>query len=113
MPTNATEVRSILESYPNVKMVFTGQHHGMDIKEKNGVIYVATSALVEYPNAYRIVEVGKKGADTIYVKLNWAQISNKQLVEKSRLRMSTEIAALRLGSEDDRVRIFEFERRGK
>ncbi len=46
----------------NMKIVFTGHHHALDIAKKefenNSFIYdIETSSLIGYPNAYRIVEI--------------------------------------------------------
>lgn len=83
----------------------------MDIVEENGIYYIATSAIVEYPNAYRIFEIVKKGPDSIGVDLDWRQISDRSLIDLSRSRMGENEAVKRLGTDTDRVQTINLNKR--
>ncbi|MGM0446127.1 MAG: metallophosphoesterase family protein [Bacillota bacterium] len=57
----------------NMKIVFTGHHHALDIAKKefgnNSFIYdIETSSLIGFPNAYRIVEINKNNEMIIQSK---------------------------------------------
>lgn len=54
---NGELLASVLERYPQVKVVFTGHAHTNAIVESGGVLYVSTSALPEYPVEFREVKV--------------------------------------------------------
>jgi len=67
---NRTDVRSVLETYGNVKAVFQGHTHEMEYQRINGIHYLAFEAVVDgsYPdnNAYSIVNIYSD--DIIYIE---------------------------------------------
>lgn len=68
-PVHHKEVLDLLESAPNVKVVFTGHWHINDITRVNNLYHVKTSSLIEYPFEYRVVSVFEKFMDISVVQL--------------------------------------------
>lgn len=79
-PTYHKEVLEILESAPNVKIVFTGHWHINDITRVNNLYHVKTSSLIEYPFEYRIVSVSDHFLDISVERLPSDSLSSESLV---------------------------------
>ncbi len=62
---NHTEVRDLLERFPNVRLVLSGHHHATCVQTKGRITYVSDPAIVTYPCAFRIFTVSRDG---IYLK---------------------------------------------
>lgn len=61
MTRDYQSVRSLLERYPNVRLVVSGHHHATKVEIINGIAYVADPAVVTFPCAFRVFTVGKEG----------------------------------------------------
>jgi hypothetical protein len=68
-PVYHKEVLALLESAPNVKVVFTGHWHINDITRVKNLYHVKTSSLIEYPFEYRVVSVFDTFLDVSLVRL--------------------------------------------
>lgn len=55
------EVRSVLERFPNVRLVLSGHHHASRIETVNGITYAADPAIVSFPCAFRLISIAKDG----------------------------------------------------
>ncbi len=52
---NGAEVDSLLDAYPNVRMVLSGHHHANQIRRRGNRLHVNTAALTGYPCSYRLI----------------------------------------------------------
>jgi len=75
---NGDLLAHVLSRYPQVKAVFSGHVHTNSISKDNGVVYITTSALPEYPVEFREVEVYE---DRIEIKTRG--ISNSVFARRS------------------------------
>jgi len=102
MLINAKKYQEILNKYSNVLMILSGHYHQTKIIKNNGIIHVSTPALVEYPNAFRIISIREK-TDRIKIGFKTIETGLKYLQEKSKSRSkSPEVA---YGDEKDRTRV--------
>jgi len=66
---NQAEYLELLDRHPNVKALFSGHYHVEKIQERSNVLHVSSPALIQYPNAFRVVTVYRKGGNiTLDVK---------------------------------------------
>lgn len=56
---NEKQYLQVLDARPNVKAVFSGHFHMTSVKERNGVAHIASPALVQFPNAFRVITMAK------------------------------------------------------
>ena len=96
---NGGLLADVLSKYPQVKAVFSGHIHTNAISRDNGILYVATSALPEYPVEFREVNVH---ADRIEIKTHG--LGDPAFAERSRIR-SREYTS---GQESDRTSVIYF-----
>ncbi len=91
---NADEFLTVINKYPQVKLVLSGHHHNYAAKNLNGKLFISLPSVVTYPNQYKIlkiypdrVEVENKDitfkqiikkAKNIIVKTNYAKIFNNE-----------------------------------
>ncbi len=61
MVKNHDRVRSILEKYPNVRLVVSGHHHASRVITAGKITYVADPAIVSYPCSFRSFTVTREG----------------------------------------------------
>lgn len=79
---DAGRLRTRLEKSPNVVAYFSGHYHSARIQKHQGVYYISSAALVEYPNAYRLVSITRDGR----LSLIWQPTELKALASKSKSR---------------------------
>lgn len=79
---DADRLLALINGSPNVVAYFAGHYHSAKLMTRNGIYYVTSPALVEYPNAYRTVTLHKSGR----ISLEWKPVPTPNLVEKSRSR---------------------------
>lgn len=58
---NAKEYLRILDKHKNVVAVLTGHYHCAKIIKRKNVLHITTPALVQYPNAFRVLTIEDKG----------------------------------------------------
>ncbi len=96
--TNGKEYLDLIARHPNVKALFAGHFHAARIKKTNNVLHVASPALVEYPNAFRVVAIQKTGNNYVFdIRTVETRLKDVQGLSKSKSP-----AALNFGKEDDR-----------
>jgi len=61
MVKNHEKVRSVLERYPNVRLVVSGHHHVSRVITAGHITYVSDPAIVTYPCSFRSFTVTKSG----------------------------------------------------
>jgi 3',5'-cyclic AMP phosphodiesterase CpdA len=61
MVRNHKEVRTVLERFPNVRLVVSGHHHATRVITEGRITYVADPAIVTYPCALRFFSVTRQG----------------------------------------------------
>ncbi len=79
MVRNHEKLRSILEQYPNVRLVVSGHHHASRVTTSGRVTYVADPAIVTYPCAFRFFSVSKEG-----IHLKNIGLEDKATVDRAR-----------------------------
>jgi len=52
---NADEYLKVIDKHKNVVAVLSGHYHATRIQTRNNVVHVSSPALIEYPNAFRII----------------------------------------------------------
>ncbi|MFA6451314.1 MAG: metallophosphoesterase [bacterium] len=60
---NQAEYLDLLDKHPNVKALFSGHYHVEKIQTRNNVLHVSSPALIQYPNAFRVVTIKRNGSD--------------------------------------------------
>lgn len=58
---NHEKVRSVLERYPNVRLVVSGHHHASRVISAGNITYVSDPAIVTYPCSFRSFTVTRSG----------------------------------------------------
>jgi 3',5'-cyclic-AMP phosphodiesterase len=79
MVRNHEKLRSMLELYPNVRLVVSGHHHASRVTTSGRVTYVADPAIVTYPCAFRFFSVSKDG-----IHLRNIGLEDKATVDRAR-----------------------------
>jgi Icc protein len=79
MVKNHEKVRSVLEKYPNVRLVVSGHHHVTRVITTGRTTYVADPAVVTYPCSFRFFSVSKEGIHLKNVELDDKATVNKAL----------------------------------
>lgn len=54
---NAKEYLEVLDRHENVTAVITGHYHAARINQRNNVLHISSPALVQYPNAFRVIKM--------------------------------------------------------
>lgn len=62
---NKQEYLDILDKYSNVVAVITGHYHAGKVSQVNNVVHISTPALVQYPNAFRLISLKDKDSETV------------------------------------------------
>jgi len=75
---NAGEVRKILESHSNVKLVITGHHHIADIRTVNDIHYVTCPSILTYPCRYTKFTVTPRMA-----KIETIPVKNEEIIAEA------------------------------
>lgn len=99
-----TELYNLINKYPNVIMFISGHYHTAKLVKDRGIIHVSNPALVEYPNAFRIITVKEDGN----VVFDWKETTYKELQGKSKNR--SKWASTSYGQEKDRINTLRFEK---
>ncbi len=79
MVKNAEKVRSLLEQYPNVRLVVSGHHHVAKVTPVGTITYVSDPAIVTYPCAFRYFAVTRNG-----IHLKNVTVEDKSIVNRAR-----------------------------
>jgi Icc protein len=78
MVKNSENVRSVLDRYPNVRLVVSGHHHVSRVMTSGKITYVADPAVVSYPCAFRSYSVTREG-----IHLKNIGLDDKATVDKA------------------------------
>lgn len=104
---NKDEYLNLINKYSNLIAVLSGHYHVSKIIEQNSVIHVSTPALVEYPNAFRVINFenikdrsDKNSIKNIKVNFKFLETTLKELQQKSKLQSHS--AELSNGQLNDR-----------
>lgn len=104
---NATQVMSLIESYKNPIGVFQGHYHATKVVQHDNVLYVATPALVSYPNAFRIVNVTNYKDKTVF-DLKWYETREKTIQKMAKLLVFS--GAMYAGEPKDQSGVYEIKK---
>ncbi|HIS35757.1 TPA: metallophosphoesterase [Candidatus Scatousia excrementigallinarum] len=104
---NAGEVQGIIEKYKNPIAVFAGHYHAAKITQNENVLYVASPALVSYPNAFRVVTVRNERKKVVFnIEMRETREKNIQKLAKLLVFGSN----VYMGEEKDRNGIYEIKK---
>ncbi len=104
---NAGEVQGIIEKYKNPIAVFAGHYHAAKITQNENVLYVASPALVSYPNAFRVVTVRNERRKVVFnIEMRETREKNIQKLAKLLVFGSN----VYMGEEKDRNGIYEIKK---
>ena len=104
---NAIVLKQLLESYKNPIAVFQGHYHATKITQHDNVLYVATPALVSYPNAFRVVNINNY-KDKVVFDFEWKETKESTVQKMAKiLAFSGSIYA---GEEKDQTGIYEIKK---
>jgi hypothetical protein len=92
---DASSVREVLASYPQVKMVLTGHVPVNKVQVEKGIYHISTPPLVVYPCAYRIFRVEPDG-----VTMETRPIDYPALVKKARRELASSSLAGRFSQKN-------------
>ena len=79
MVKNHEKVRSVLEQYPNVRLVVSGHHHVSKVVTAGRITYVSDPAIVTYPCAFRAFTVTREG-----IHLRNIDLDDKTMVSRAK-----------------------------
>lgn len=79
MVKNHEKVRSVLDRYPNVRLVVSGHHHVSRVITSGKITYVADPAVVSYPCSFRSYAVTREGIHLKNIDLDDKATVNKAL----------------------------------
>ncbi len=107
---NAYEVKRLLREYSNPIVVLQGHYHGVRAKQDENIIYISSSSLVTYPNAFRVININSNKNRTL-VDVFLKETNLKDIQRRSKLRLlGTESL---YGTEKDRNTTFEILKENK
>lgn len=104
---NAGEVQGIIEKYKNPIAVFAGHYHAAKITQNGNVLYVASPALVSYPNAFRIVTVRNERKKVVF-NIEMRETGEKNIQKLAKLLVFG--SNVYMGEEKDRNGIYEIKK---
>lgn len=96
---NAQQYLNVIDRYDNVVAVMSGHYHATKIKMRNNVAHISTPALVQYPNAFRLITLKAVGDD---VELSYEFIPTGLTEVREKSSRYTTSKRLFMGSEKDR-----------
>lgn len=80
---NDKEYLQVLDKHHNVVAVLSGHYHTPRVSKRNGVVHVSTSALVQYPNAFRVITIYDDATGT-KVKIETVETNLKNVQAQSK-----------------------------
>lgn len=75
---NKEEIISILENFNKPTIVFQGHYHIPKTEKLNNVLYVSSPSLIQYPNAFRIININRMENGKIFIKLETKRTNLKE-----------------------------------
>lgn len=104
---NAAAVQGIIEKHKNPIAVFAGHYHAAKITQNGNVLYVASPALVSYPNAFRVITVRNQRKKVVFnIEMKETREENIQKLAKLLVFGSN----IYMGSEKDRNGVYEIKK---
>ena len=104
---NGVVLKQLLESYKNPIAVFQGHYHAAKIVQHNNVLYVASPALVSYPNAFRVVSVNNY-RDKVVFDFEWKETRETTIQKMAKILVFS--GSIYAGEESDRFGIYEIKK---
>lgn len=104
---NATEVQGIIEKHKNPIAVFEGHYHAAKITQNGNVLYVASPALVSYPNAFRVINVRNERKKVVF-NIEMRETREKNIQKLAKLLVFG--SSIYMGEEKDRNGVYEIKK---
>ena len=79
---NRLELRALLARHPNVKMAFAGHCHINDYHREQGIAFIQTGSMIEYPFEFRLVEIDNGVASFTTHGLNDPSFQKESFIEE-------------------------------
>lgn len=76
---NSDEFLTVINKYPQVKLILSGHHHNYAVKNLNGKLFISLPSVVTYPNQYKILKIYPDR-----VEVENKDISFKQIIKKAK-----------------------------
>lgn len=95
---NKEEYLKVLDKHKNVIMLLAGHYHASSTIERNGVLHITTSAMLEYPHTFRVLTV-KNNPKNVVITSKTVQTRLSDLLAKSKAASSS--PALKEGKPSD------------
>lgn len=102
---NAQQYLDILDKHNNVVAVLAGHYHCSKVVNRNNVLHITTPALIQYPNAFRVITISEDCGKT-NVKIETVETGLKDVQEKSRQSSSRVAANFSDGSGKSQNKVF-------
>lgn len=85
--SNGAEVETVLDAYPNVKLVLAGHHHLNRIIARQERLHVNTGALGGYPCEYRVIRLEERAGRW------WASIKTESPADAGQIKLAEDMLA--------------------
>lgn len=80
---NDKEYLAVLDKHNNVTVVLSGHYHCSRVLKRNGVLHISTPALIQYPNAFRVITICEEPTGT-KVKIETIETNLKDVQAQSK-----------------------------
>ena len=104
---NGIVLKQLLESYKNPIAVFQGHYHAARIVQHDNVLYVASPALVSYPNAFRVVSVNNY-RDKVVFDFEWKETRETTIQKMAKILVFS--GGIYAGEEKDQFGTYEIKK---
>lgn len=104
---NGIVLKQLLESYKNPIAVFQGHYHAAKITQHDNVLYVASPALVSYPNAFRVININNY-KDKVVFDFEWKETRETTIQKMAKILVFS--GSIYAGEEKDRFGIYEIKK---
>lgn len=104
---NGIVLKQLFESYDNPIAVFQGHYHAAKIVQHNNVLYVASPALVSYPNAFRVININNY-KDKVVFDFEWKETRETTIQKMAKILVFS--GAIYTGEEKDQFGTYEIKK---
>lgn len=96
---NDEEYLELIQKHPNVIAILSGHYHAAKAQKVDGILHISTPALVEYPNAFRVLTF-KDNGEKIEIQSKMIETELQDIQKESKEKAGS--PELNYGSIEDR-----------